>query len=439
MTTPTDALAAHIAGVSAATVPEAVRDRAGLVLADTLGVIVAGQGDPAVAATARRHATGGPCRLPGTAALRAAPPMAAFLNGFAGTALELDEGNYPAGGHPGVHAVAAALAEAEARQASGAALLDAVIAGYEAGARVGMATRLRPAAHPHGTWGTLGAAAAVARLRGHDAATVRRVLEVAASLGLATSATASLRGGSVRNAYAGAAAQNGMLACDLAEAGVTGEPGGIAAVFGGVVGEGFDEGAMVAGLGERWLIPEAFFKQASCCRETQGALEAIELLLAEAPVAPGDVAAVEVETFASAAALSERAPAAPIAGRFSIPFTVATRIVSGHAWTDAFSEKAVADPKTQGLAARVAVREAPELSARLPAERVCRLTLRLRDGAVRQREVVGTPGDPDRPLPEEALREKFRRCAEPALGLRWEGAWRAARRLDALADLSALF
>ena len=435
---PTDALAAHLAGVSAAAVPEAVRDRAGLVLADTLGAIAAGQGDPAVATTARRHATGGACRLPGTA-LRGAPPIAAFLNGFAGTALELDEGNYPAGGHPGIHAVAAALAEAEVRQASGALLLDAVIAGYEAGARVGMATRLRPAAHPHGTWGTLGAAAAVARLRGHDAATVRRVLEVAASLGLSTSATASLRGGSVRNAYAGMAAQNGMLACDLAEAGVTGEPGGIAAVFGGVVGEGFDEGAMVAGLGERWLVTEAFFKQASCCRETQGALEAIELLLADAPVAPGDVAAVAVETFASAATLSERAPTAPIAGRFSIPFAVATRLVRGHAWTDAFSEGAVADQETRALAARVAVREAPALTARLPTERVCRLALRLRDGSVREREVVGTPGDPDRPLPEEALREKFRRCAEPALGPRWEGAWRAARRPDGLADLSALF
>ena len=302
-----------------------------------------------------------------------------------------------------------------------------------------MATRLRPAAHPHGTWGTLGAAAAVARLRNHDASTTARVLDVAASLGLATSATAALRGGSVRNAYAGMAAQNGMLACDLAEAGVAGEPDGIAAVFGRVVGESFDDAAMLDGIGERWLVAEAFFKQASCCRETQGALEALESLLAEAPVAPDTVAAIEVETFASAAALSERAPAAPIAGRFSIPFTIATRIVRGHAWTDAFSEAAIADPETRSLAARVAVREAPALTARLPTERVCRIALRLRDGTVRERVVVGTPGDPDRPLPEDALRGKFRRCAEPALGPRWESAWRAARHPDGLTDLSALF
>ena len=70
---------------------------------------------------------------------------------------------------------------------------------------------------------------------------------------------------------------------------------------------------------------------------------------------------------------------------------------------------------------------------------MCRLTLRLRDGAARGKEVIGTPGDPDRPLPEEAIRAKFRRCAEPALGPRWEAAWRAARRPDGLPDLSPLF
>ena len=289
-----------------------------------------------------------------------------------------------------------------------------------------MATRLRPAAHPHGTWGTLGAAAAVARLRNHDAATIARVLEAAASLGLATSATAALRGGSVRNAYAGTAAQNGMLACDLAEAGVTGEPDGIAAVFGRVVGESFEEGSMLQGLGERWLISEAFFKQASCCRETQGALEALELLLAEAPLAPDAVAAVEVETFASAAELSERAPAAPIAGRFSIPFTIATRIVRGHAWTDAFSPSAIADPETRSLAARVVVREAPALHG--PPARGTGVPAR---AAPARRHGAGTRGCRHARRPQTA-RCRSRRCgtnsaAAPRPPSDRVGKWRGAR------------
>ena len=243
----------------------------------------------------------------------------------------------------------------------------------------------------------------------------QRALDLAASLGLATSATASLRGGSVRNVYAGAAAQNGLLAVDLAEAGITGEPGGIPVVFGQVVGEAWDQAAYDASAG-RWFILESFLKLHSCCRETQGALEAIELLLAEAPIVPEAVAAIEVETFASASLLSERAAVAPIAGRFSIPFTVATRIVSGGAWIESFSPAAIADPVTRALAAKVTVREDPALTVRQPAERVCRVVLRLADGTIRRREVIGTPGDPDRPHPEAALRENSAAAWSPASG-----------------------
>ncbi|WP_052214745.1 MmgE/PrpD family protein [Belnapia sp. F-4-1] len=417
-------------------IPDHVRDHAGLILADTLGAILAGQAQPEVRSMAGRHAGAG-VPLLGTR-LAAPVPMAAFLTGFAGTALELDEGNYPAGGHPAIHAVAPALAEAAVRDASGEALLAAVVAGYEAGSRVGHAMRLRPAAHPHGTWGVIGAAAAVASLRGHDEGRVRAALELAASLGLATSATASLRGGSVRNIYAGAAAQNGLLAVDLLESGVTGEPGGIAVVFGEVVGSAFDLATYQAAEG-RWFILESFLKQASCCRETQGALEAIELLLAEAPVVPGEVAGIEVATFASAALLAERAPVAPIAGRFSIPFTVATRMLRGHAWIEAFSAEAIAYPATRALAAKVRVVEDPEYTARLPAERLCRLTLRLADGGVRERVVCGTPGDPDRPLPEAALQEKFRRSVEPTHGARWAGMWEMARHPERIGAVAALF
>ena len=417
-------------------IPDAVRDHAGLILADTLGAILAGHREPELRAITARHATGGVPLLGAAAA--APPPMAAFLTGLAGTAVELDEGNYPAGGHPAIHAIAPALAEAAARDTSGADLLTACIRGYEAGARTGHAMRLRPAAHPHGTWGVIGAAAAVASLRGHDAATTQRALDLAASLGLATSATASLRGGSVRNVYAGAAAQNGLLAVDLVEAGMTGEPDGQAVVFGQVIGEAWDAAAYAAAT-SRWFILESFLKRQSCCRETQGALEAIESLLAEAPIAPGAVAAIEVETFHSASLLDERAPAAPIAGRFSIPFAVATRLLRGDAWIEDFAPAAIADPAIRALAAKVAVRHDPALTARQPAERVCRLVLRLADGTERRCEVVGTAGDPGRPHPEAVLQAKFRRCAEPGFGPRWAELWEMARHPDRLPRAAVLF
>lgn len=190
---------------------------------------------------------------------------------------------------------------------------------------------------------------------------------------------------------------------------MTAEPGAVAKVFGHVTGAFFDESALVRDLGRRWLIMEPFLKIASSCRETQGALAALEKLLEEGPVAPEAVDHIRVTTFASAAALAGTHPTSPIGGRFSIPYVVAVRLVTGHAWIDAFDPKRIADPGILALSARVSVSEDPAFTARLPQQRICRIALRETDGTTRYGEVFSTPGDPGNPLPEGALAEKFLR------------------------------
>jgi len=417
---------AALAGLDWESVPPHVRAQTGLVLADTLGALVAGTREAEVAAIAARYDGAGKVAVPGTR-WRAIPENAAFLNGFAGTAVELDEGNYRAGGHPAIHAIAAALAEWAGSRAPVERFAAATLVGYEAGARVGMATSLRPAAHPHGTWGVIGAAAAVAYLRGYDSTRFATALGLAASLSLATSVSASLNSSAIRNIYAGIAAQNGLLACNLAEAGMTAEPGAVARVFGQVVGSHYDEAALARGLGSDWLIMDTFLKTAASCRETQGALAALETMLAEAPV---DIAAIDhirVTTFASAAALAETSPTTPIGGRFSIPFVLAVRLLRGHAWIDAFTPQTLSDPAIHALATRVSVGEDHTFTAALPHRRTCRLALRLEDGATRYSEIFATPGDPGTPLPDGALEAKFARMTGKD-GAAWNSITRFAFR-----------
>ena len=123
----------------------ATRARAKLTLADTLGAIPAGQQEPEIAALATRLAAQGgsgatsaviatPHRLPASAA--------AFLNGVAGTALELDEGNRFARGHPCIHVLPAAIVAAERARATGGGFLLALCLGYELAARIGAANTL---------------------------------------------------------------------------------------------------------------------------------------------------------------------------------------------------------------------------------------------------------------------------------------------------------
>ena len=167
-------VAEFAADFSTADLPANVIERTKLIVADSIGAIVGGAAEPEVQALSRRpgFAGGGPARLIGTR-LTAQPAQAALINGTAGTWLEMDEGNQFCKGHPGMHTFPAAFAFAEANGASGAAFLTAVALGYEVGARVGIATALRPSMHPHGTWGAICAAVAVQRLAGRDAASMR--------------------------------------------------------------------------------------------------------------------------------------------------------------------------------------------------------------------------------------------------------------------------
>jgi len=178
-------LADFAAGFDARELPGEVAARTALILADTLGAMAGGAAEAEVTALAARLAGGGPVPVVGTGR-RTAPGPSALLNGVSATALEMDEGNQFCKGHPGAHTIPAALAFAAGTGVSGRDLLAAIALGYEIGARVGIATRLRPAMHPHGTWGAICAAVAVARLAGRDADGLHTAMNMAASYCLAT-------------------------------------------------------------------------------------------------------------------------------------------------------------------------------------------------------------------------------------------------------------
>ena len=123
---------------------------------------------------ARQLADGRPGRASVIGARRRSDPAsAALLNGTAGTWVDMNEGNLHARGHPGIQVVPLAWALAEQEGRSGRDLLAAFVVGYEVSARIKRASATRLAVHPHGTFGTIGAAVALARLLGYDTAATR--------------------------------------------------------------------------------------------------------------------------------------------------------------------------------------------------------------------------------------------------------------------------
>jgi 2-methylcitrate dehydratase PrpD len=437
-----DQWARFASGLTFDALPAAAVKRAKQVLFDSIGAIAAGAQEPEVQRLTHKLTQRGADIVPVIGAhRRALPGVAAFLNGVAGTMLEIDEGNQFARGHPGIHVVPAALAAAQERGASGRDLLLAIALGYEIGSRIGIASKLRVTMHPHGTWGTIGAAVTVAKLNGASAEAMVETVNVSSTLGLATSRRTMLEGGTVRNSFAGFSNEIGLRAWDLVDAGFVGEMDGVGTIYGGVVADQFQPSEMVSELGTRWEIARNYFKRHAACRYNHGAIDALLSLMAAegGRLDPAAIERIDVDTYIWAAQLDGKEPRNMLAAKFSLPFTLATTIVNGAASIPAFRDPARQDEQTRALARRVVVREDPELTSMLPGLRPARVSIVLKDGRTLFAEALTNRGDTEDPYSDGEIREKFHELTSPV----WDEARRnaileAVDGIDRAADIRAL-
>jgi 2-methylcitrate dehydratase PrpD len=404
-----EALADWVSRLRYEDLPAEVVSHAIRIITDTVGVALGGTAEPEVSGAAlAAPALGGTGRATvlatgvGTSAY-----TAALLNGQAAISLELDEGSQWATNHPASHVLPAALATAQERGASGADLLVAFVAGYEAAARAGRAMTVRRAVHPFGTAMVVGAAAGVARLHGLSPATTTEVLRVAAAMTPASTQRAANKGATVRNLLTGMCSAAGVLAAHVVDGGVSGEQEALETVYGVVLGEHFDPRGLGDRLGGDWLLLRNYFKLHACSRWNHAPIEAMATLLSTHPLHPDDVEAITVFTYAPATRLDEVAPPNSFAAKHSIPYNVAVRIALGSNGVEAYAPEHVQDPVVRRLAARVQVVEDPSYTAAQPAVRAARVEVRTTDGRLLSCAEDRAPGGFDNPYPNEVLDRKF--------------------------------
>lgn len=422
--------------------PEAL-ERGRWIVADCIPVIAAGMQTQEMKAFVASHlavAAQGKVWVVGTGR-RASALDAGLLNGTAGTWLELDEGNLFAKGHPGIQVVPAALAVAQERAASGADLLLAATLGYEISARISRASNIRLTIHPHGTYGVIGAAVAVGKLKGFDKVRMRELLNVAATMGMATSRNTLLEGSTVRNIYTGHSAYMGQTAARLVECGFTGENDGVASTYGKILSDTFDPGRVVAGLGSEWLVAKNYFKLHCTGRYVHSAIDALEDALVRAPggrVDPSAIERIDVAAYSLAAMLSGKNITTSFGARFSVPFALATILHHGRSGTAEFEDAAVANPAVQALVAKVFVRHEPAYDAAFPDRQLCDVHLRMKDGATLSGRCEVTKGEPANPHKPAELEGKFFRLGSPVWGEKLtRELYAACMRLETIPDFSA--
>jgi 2-methylcitrate dehydratase PrpD len=433
--------------VTAGAPPIGARERAAVAVCDTVGVALAGAHEPAarmVRATVTADSQG-PCRILGTHD-RASAIEAALANGVAVHALDFDDMCFVSMAHPSCALVPAALAAAELAGASGQGLLDAYVVGFEVECRLGMVMNPR---HYHvrgwhctSSIGTLGAAAAAARVLALPATATVHALGIAASLACGLKENI---GTMVKPLHAGVAARNGVMAARLAQQGFTASQQAIDGPQGYLAAMDSDRPASalaerIADLGARWEILETGIsvKLYPSCAATHPPLDALLQLVRRHGFHAEDVEAidVEVDSMTMRLLIYDR-PATGLEAKFSMPFCAAAAVIFGHPTIDTFGVSRISDPRVQQLIPRVSLRANQAFDAAAPLSQA-RVTVRLRDGLTLTERADGARGYPGR-LTDDELAAKFLGCAERSLSrAAADRALGALRAIDSTANVRTL-
>jgi 2-methylcitrate dehydratase PrpD len=376
---------------------------------------------------------------------KAEPMLAALANATAGVSLEMDEGNRWGGGHPAIHVLPATLAVAEEMAVGGRRFIEALVAGYEVTSRLGGASRVRPNVHSHGTWGTAGAAVAVARLRDHDAGAIRTVINLATSMSPANSWAPCFEGATIRNLYPGRSNLQGILATHLLACGYTAVHDAPSDLYGTILGEHFDSDAVVEGVSAEdrvtgYRIERNYFKFHACCLYNHPVLDAVQALVHDEGLSALDVQRIRVTSLPFVTRMADPSPANMLAAKFSVPYAVAAAIVKGTTDVSAFGDAVREDPRVRQLAARIEVAGDDTMSLRgRPDRPTARVSVELGDGRVLTREAAVVHGDTANPRPRHELEAKFRALASETLGAgRASEVVETVARLEQLSDVRSL-
>ncbi|WP_194711860.1 MmgE/PrpD family protein [Noviherbaspirillum soli] len=369
--------------------------------------------------------------------------LAALVNGTASHIVEVDDIFREAIYHPGAPTIAAALALGQSRKVSGEAFLRAVVVGYEISTRIGAAMGRAHYRHWHntGTIGCFGAAAAAAEILGLDQARFAHALATVATF--AAGLQQAFRMDSMsKPLHAGRAAEAGVTAALAAAQGVTGSLDILEgeAGLGCAMSDGPDWGKAVSTLGRDFHVTRITFKNHACCGHTFAPIDGALALQAQHGLRAVDIEQISIGTYRAALEVAGyENPATPAEARFSVKYTVASALTHGSVRLAAFEPARMNDAATRALMKKITLTVDPELDAAFPGQRAARVEIRLRDGRVLAFLQPFRKGDPEAPLSDRELEQKYRELADPVLGSVAAGALlEKLNRLDELPGLETL-
>ncbi len=363
---------------------------------------------------AERKAGTGPATLFGRAD-GASAADAALVNGGLIHSLEYDDTHTASIVHGSAVLASAALAAAEETGATGRDFLKTYAVWYEVMIRIGAASPggfQRRGFQFTSVGGALCAAGIAAKLRGLDRD------QTVAAIGIALSQASGVfeflsNGSTVKSLHPGWAAHAGVMAAELAEAGMTGPETaiegthGLFRAFAGDPEAGERLEAELATLGTEWRLRDAAFKFYPCCHYLHPFVEAAAKL-AERGVSAEAIETLELRAPEGAAGIicepwAAKQAASGHAARWSLPVVVAMQFVDGAVTLESFER--AADPRVQALAKRASW--SPIAPCAFPERFEAEIACRTKDGALHTMRIDDVYGNASRPASADAVLQKF--------------------------------
>jgi 2-methylcitrate dehydratase PrpD len=350
---------------------------------------------------------------------KAGARAAALINGCAAHTIEFDDIYRDALYHPGAPTIGAALAIAQERHASGDLFLRSVICGYEVSTRIGVI--VQPTHynfwHTTGTVGTFGAATAAATILGLDAEGHAHALATSGTL--AAGLQQAFRSDSMsKPLHSGHAAETGLMAALAAERGVTGTldilegPRG----FGAAMSNNPDFSGVIGDV-NAFNIRHMTFKNYSACGHTFAAIDAARALRSQYALVPSNIDRIEIATYAKALEVAgNRDPRTVFEAQFSLPYCVGVALATGSARLEAFTSERLQDTVVRSLMARTELSVDPQADSVYPGQRAATVIVHTNDGRALKFYAPTRKGDPDNPLSDGELSDKFMELVAPISG-----------------------
>ena len=338
---------------------------------------------------------------------------AALINGITSHTFDFDDTHLKTIIHPAGPVASALLALAEHTGASGRELLDALVLGIDVACRVGNAMypeHYDRGWHITGSTGTLGAAAACARLLKLDAR------KTAMALGIAASQPVGMReqfGTMTKPFHPGAAARAGLMSALLASKGYTASPKALEAPRGMMqtVSTKNDWLEITDELGKRFEISFNSYKPFACGIVIHPSIDAC-VQLARQGVTPEQVESIELKVHSLVLELTgKKEPADGLQAKFSVYHGCAAGLTFGRAAEDEFSDEVVNRADMVALRRKVVATVDDSID-----EASADVTAVLKDGQRVHVFVAHAIGSLQNPMTDANLEAKFHGLSDPVLG-----------------------